>query len=462
MKRDKHHARLAALLLGALLVLQAAQSRADEFLSTSGRIDLRGVWPIDSDSIPEGPSAEGRIKLDLNGEQLRFHSWLEGGWDGTVRKPVQDNSLFKNYDQVYQSNTPYLEFKELFLSIARGGLDLRAGIQRFSWGRLDEYPVNDLLNPWDYTRFLRKPLEDRKIGVPSLSAQYSSSDWSLEAVWVPVLVPYRLPMPYERWSGVPLSATFSIFPNVVITPQEPTMPDRDIRNGNVGLRLKRGGDIEWALNLYHGYDPRPIFRTTALTIIPIGTATFINPGYVPDFHRITTAGLDAAAVRGDLSLRAELAYTVNRPVNIRRELWGYQPDPTPGVNPLNPSIEQMHDALDYGIGADYRVFEDGLLTVQAQQTVLFGNVELLYERQVETLLWANLRAGFMNQKIETNINLAWNPEHGDRMTLVNGWYVFSDFWKAGLAYVALTGPGQSLFGRFSRNDQIEAEIRYSW
>ncbi len=452
---------LIAAVLYALL-LNGLPAGADDVLSASGRMDLRGVKSIQSDSVRESPSAEGRLKLDVNGAQWRFHTWLEGGWDGTVREPVQDNALFKNYDQVYQSNTPYLEFKELFLSGLWGNLEVRAGIQRYAWGRLDEYPVNDLLNPWDYTRFLRKPLEDRKIGVPSLSAQYSSNDWALETVWVPVLVPYRLPMPYERWSGVPLSAAFMQIPNAVITPQEPSLPDRNLGNGNVGLRVKRNGDIELALNLYHGYDPRPVFRTTALTIIPAGTSTFIDPGYVPDFHRITTAGVDAAAVRGDLSLRAECAYTFNRVLNIRRELWGYPSVPSPGVNPLNPSIQEKHDTLDYGIGADYRAFEDGLLTVQAQQTVFFGNVDLLYERTVETLVWANLKAGFLNQKIETNVNFAWNPEHGDRMMLVNGWYVFSDAWKAGLTYVAFTGPDQSLFGRYSRNDQVEAEARYSW
>jgi hypothetical protein len=444
------------------IFLTVSPSFADEALSVSGRLDLRGVEALDRDSVREDPSLTGLVKLDATGPEWRFHSWLEGGWDGSVKRPAQDNSLFKNYDQVYQSNTPYLEFKELYVTHSSGDLDLRAGIQRFAWGRLDEYPPNDLLNPWDYTQFLRKPLEDRKIGVPSLAGTLTKEEWTYEAVWVPVFVPYRLPLPDERWAGSSITSLIAqTVPNAKILPQEPVLPERKIANSSVGLRVKRVGDIEWALNLFQGYDPKPVFRTTALSIIPQGGVIVIDPGYVPDFHKIDVIGLDAAAVRGDLSIRAETAYTFGRYLNIRRELWGYPTVPAPGIFPLNP-IEQKHDTLDYGIGADYRLFEDGLLTFQAQQTLTFGDVDLLYERKIETILWANLKAGFMNQKIETNLNTAYNPEHGDRMTKANAWYMFSDAWKAGVSYLAFTGPPLSLFGRFSRNDQVEGEIVYSW
>ncbi len=444
-------------------LILTSPSIADEALSFSGRLDLRGVERQDRDSVKEDPGLEGRIKLDSISSEWRFHSWLEGGWDGTAKRPPRDRSLFKNYDQAYQSNSPYLELKELYVTRASGALDLRAGLQRFAWGRLDEYPPNDLLNPWDYTQFLRKPLEDRKIGVPAISATMSKGDWTYETDWVPVLVPYRLPMPDERWSGSSVASMIAqAVPNAKITPQEPGLPEHRIENSNVGLRIKRAGDIEWALNLFHGYDPRPVFKTTALKIIPQGGTIVIDPGYVPDFHKIEVIGMDAAAVRGDLSIRAEAAYNFNRYLNIRRELWGYPAAPSPGIHSLNPVIEQKRDTLDYGIGADYRLFEDALLTVQAQQTAILGNTDLMYNRKVETTLWAHVKIGWMNQKVETNFNIAHNPEHGDSMASAEAWYVFSDFLKAGVTYLSLTGPPQSMFGSYARNDQTEGTLVYSW
>ena len=444
------------------LLSSTSPAHGDDSLSFTGSLTARGVERQESDSVKEDPDLAGQVKLDAIGSAWRFHSWLEGGWDGTVKLPPRDHSLIKNFDEVYQSNSPYVEFKELYITHSSDNLDVRAGIQRFAWGRLDEFPPNDLLNPWDYTRFLRKPLEDRKIGVPSLSATLSRGDWITEAVWVPVLVPYRLPMPDERWYGSSLASTIiQAVPNAVIVPQEPDLPGREINNSNVGVRVKHLGDIEWTINLFHGYDPHPVFKTTVLTIVPSGGTIVIDPGYMPDFHKISVIGMDAAAVTGDLSIRAEGAYAINRYLNIRQELWGYPNILAPGTYPLNP-IEQEHDTLDYGIGLDYRLFEDAMLTVQAQQTVIIGNVDLLYERKVETLLWSNVKITWMNQKIETNLNVAYNPEHGDNMTTVKAGYVFNDSWKAGVTAITLNGPAQSVFGRYSRNDQAEAEIVYAW
>jgi hypothetical protein len=448
-------------LLTAVMFLFAAPCPAGDLLSVSGRLDLLGSVALDDDSIKEDPSFTGRVILDLAPSKWRFHSWLEGGWDGTVKGPVRDHSLLKSWDEVYQSNTPFLEFKELYVGYPAGALELRAGIQRYAWGRLDEYPINDLLNPWDYTRFLRKSLEDRKIGVPSLSASLNQGDWDFDAVWAPILVPYRLPLSDERWFGASALAAFARIPDAEIIPDEPDLPPRTLENSTVALRARHAGDLEWALNLFHGYDPRPVFKTTALSITPEAGKVLINPGFVPDFHKITVLGLDAATVMDAWSLRAELAYTFGRRFNIRQELWGYPVQPAPGNFPLNP-IGHKSDALDYGVGTDYRLFEDCILTLQAQQTLILTRPDTLYERKFETLLWANLKKGWMNQKIETNLNIVYNPEHGDGMAKVNAWYVFTDFWKGGITAVFFTGPPQSLFGRFSGNDQFEAELRYAW
>jgi hypothetical protein len=241
--------------------LAGLPSRGEESVTASGRLNLRGVQALETDSVDEDASLAGRLRIDHESFAWKFHSWLEGGWDGAVKRPARDHSLFKNYDQVYQSNSPFLEFKELYLARSWNDLDLKAGIQRFSWGRLDEYPPNDLFNPWDYTQFIRKPLEDRKIGVPAISASLNSGDWTYESAWVPVLVPYRLPLPDERWSGSSLASMVAqAAPNAKITPQEPDLPEHRIRNSNIGLRIKRAGEIEWALNLFHGYDPRPVFK----------------------------------------------------------------------------------------------------------------------------------------------------------------------------------------------------------
>jgi hypothetical protein len=409
----------------------------------------------------EYPSLLGRVKIDTTPSTWRFHAWLEGGWDGSVHLPAQDHAFLKTYDKVYQSNTPFLEFKELYGAYSTDFFEVRAGVQRFAWGRLDEFPINDRLNPSDYTHFLTRSLEDRKIGVPSLSVRLSKNDWSLEAAWVPLLVPYRLPLPNERWSRIDGTSALTEIPGVNVVPSEPNLPPRTLENGSVGMRLLHTGAVEWGINLFQGYDLQPVFKTNESTIIPLSGKLRVDPGYVPDFHKMSSIGFDAAAVNGVWSLRAEAAYSFGRYFNTKWGLWGYPNTVAPGTYPLNPN-EHKSDALDYGIGVDFRLFEDCLLTAQAQQTILMNRPETLYNRKLETILWANVKNGWMNQKLETNFNIAYNPEHSDFMAKANAVYVFTDSWKTGITAAMFSGDSQSIFGRFPANDQIEADLVYSW
>jgi hypothetical protein len=68
----------------------------------------------------------------------------------------------------------------------------------------------------------------------------------------------------------------------------------------------------------------------------------------------------------------------------------------------------------------------------------------------------------MNRKVESNFTIAYNPEHADIMVKANAAYGFTDYWRAGVTAVIFAGDSQSLFGRFSKNDQLGAEIDFFW
>jgi hypothetical protein len=450
----------AALLISlSLLGAGVPPLGAEDGISVSGRLSSRATLALDDSSIKEDPSLTGRLVIDARKSTWRLYTWLEGGWDGAVASHNSDHAILKDLDTVYQDNSPYLEAKELYAERALAGIETRVGIQRFSWGRLDEYPINDLFNPWDYRQFLVKSLEERKIGVPAVSATMSRSEWSGQFVWVPWLVPYRLPGSDERWSLFPATSASPETSGPAFIPLEPGLPARTLQNGSVGLRWQTLGEVEWAVNLFHGFDPRPSFGMTTGNVVARDNSNSL--AIVPSFHRITSMGVDAALVAGDWSLRAETAYACNRAFTIRRELWE-NPQPQSAAPSTLSALEVTSDTLDYGIAADYRPFEDGLLTLQAQQIVILDRPDTLYDQTVETLLWANLKAGWLNQKVETSLNLAWNPEHGATMIKAGAYYVLTDFWKIGLTGLLLDGPPQSIFGRYAMNDQVALEVIYSW
>lgn len=418
---------------------------AEDTLTVSGRLKLSVDYAVDRHSTRENPELAARLILDDQRTAWNLHAWLEGNWE--LNQDNQRATAFKYFDSVYESEPRPLDAKELFAERKAAGIDWRVGVQRFSWGRLDEYPINDLFNPWDYDQFIIKPMEERKIGVPAASASYGGLDWSAQVVWVPWFVPYRLPSPESRWA-------------VTATGQEPDLPARTLGNSAFGARVQWLDEIESALNFFHGYDPRPVFGRT-LRASTNSTAGWGGYDFVPAFHKITSVGMDAATVIGPVSLRGETAWTSNRVFNIHPALWNDSDLQSPYTGGLS-SIERECDTLDYGLAADYRPFEDGLLTIQAQQTAMLSRLDTLYERQFETLLWANLKVDWLNQKIETHGNLAYNPEHGASMIRAGITYVLNDAWKTNLTAVILSGPPQSLFGKYAMNDQIRLELVYQW
>ncbi|MGE4559977.1 MAG: DUF1302 family protein [Desulfobulbus sp.] len=432
-----------SLALGAI----PCRSAAEEGISLSGRLKFATDYALDSSTKTDRPSVAARLELDDRRTAWNVHAWMEGKWamDDDDQKAV----AFKQVDKVYGNDNRPLELKELFIERERAGIDWRVGVQRFAWGRLDEYPINDLFNPWDYDQFIINPLEERKIGVPAVSAAFGQLDWSAQLVWVPWFVPYRLPDSDSRWALLPSAAT-----------READLPARTLDNGSVGMRVRFSGEIESALYCFHGFDPRPVFGILPQTDPGIANGWDSFP-FVPVFHTITSVGMDAATVLGPVSLRGEAAWTKNRAFNIRSELWADTAAQRAGTA-SQPSIERELDTVDYGMAADYRLFEDGLLTVQAQQTVLLSRPDELYERQFETLLWANFKVDWFNQKVETYCNLAYNPEHGGSMIRAGVTYNLTDYWKTNLKAFFFDGPPQSLFGRYAMNDQVRWELVYQW
>jgi len=445
-------ATVCALTLGAAVRPCAGDS--GEQVSLSGRLQFAAQYALDRESVKENPDLAARLIVDDRRTAWNLHGWIEGDWQLDLDN--QQVLAVKPFDRVYGSQSRPLDVKEAFAERQVGGIDWRLGVQRFSWGRLDEYPINDLFNPWNYDQFLIKTLQERKIGVPALSAGLGRLDWSAQLVWAPWFVPYRLPEPGSRW------ALTRAVPESTAAPLEPDLPARTLDNGAFGLRIQRLGEIEGALNLFHGIDPRPILGTRSLPTLAAGGSTV---GVAPAFHPITAVEMDAATVLGPVSLRGEAAWTGNRVFNIRRELWGPaegQDGAAPAVAASWPSIERARDTIDYGIAADYRPFEDGLLTVQAQQSVILSRPEALYERRIEPLLWVNLKVDWLNQKIQTHANLAHNPDHGASMVRAGLSYLWNDAWKADLTVLALSGPSSSLFGRYALNDQIRLQLNYQW
>src|SRR5262249_49626895 len=136
------------------------------------------------------------------------------------------------FNNAFQDVSPALDFQEAYFDVHLHEVDLRIGLQKVAWGKLDRTQPNDLINTLSYIDpFLQDELE-RKLGVPAVQAVYPLPDSGgapegsdLTAVWVPQYVPFRFSRARcQVMNGVSHCNIERWFPPAAIPPPTFTVP----------------------------------------------------------------------------------------------------------------------------------------------------------------------------------------------------------------------------------------------
>ncbi len=81
-----------------------------------------------------------------------------------------------NFDDAFQNFSPAIDFTEAWAELRARRAEVRVGVQRFAWGKLDGIPPTDVVNPRDYHDPVVDDFEERKIGIPALTGTYYLPD----------------------------------------------------------------------------------------------------------------------------------------------------------------------------------------------------------------------------------------------------------------------------------------------
>lgn len=493
-----------------------------------------GGRPLDLDGtlrVREVVEENGATKHERTLEELRLHVGVElAKWVrfdattvGTNGGPTlkADRAGVYSWNGVFQDISPAVEFDEAYLSMVLPSVDLRLGIQKVAWGKLDRTQPNNLINPIAYfDPFLAEEAEER-IGVPALQASYYLPETAaippesrLTVVWVPKYVPPRFPLATcdvqgnashcdaERWfppAGVP-TPNFFVPPGLITLPDGSPSPGFNVplafrvrnvappatrlNDSTVGVRYSALiRDVDLALYYFHGFDIEPGFNLTA-QVFGQPDPSLANPFHVkdlsgattlsPEFHRIDSWGADFAYAFDRFTVRGEGAFVSGRP--FPRDLRDLVTNPqalageiknaltalTQGAGQatvLLPPATVIHSAAEWGLGVDY-VYEGYLLLLQVNQTdVLHNDVDLLI-KNVETRLLANLRKSFLADRLQTQL-IGMHAIESDytliRPTLL---YRLTDNLNAQVGYLFIAGRAGSLIGQYRRNDEGFVRLEY--
>jgi hypothetical protein len=502
--------RISKAILVSLLCLFLSPLNAGAFqyegenskVSLTGYLEGRAIYAFDRDTPEENPSNELGLELKAG-----YSTWLSGKLfvktldDGKVIDP-KNGRLINEFDLIYQDKNPSVNVNEAYLDLYTGTVDLRMGIQKFAWGRLDEINPTDNLNTEDLTEGGTNDEVDRKIGVPSLKINAYSDLANVELGWIPVYVPYRLPQPDERWFPKVLKPPAVINTGTAVgavpvktTYQDINLPPVTMGNSEVGVRISKyieGWDI--SCSYFSGYDVMPITKAPVdLTVEmknPLALDYSINAEttMIPQINRISVYGFDFTTTVSSFTLRGEYAYFKGKYYNQRLdpvlkqlvtkekqdEIYKEFNDKyfaSGGkekiqVFHIDTRIPLQEDSMKYGIGLDY-IYGDTSVSAQFIQEFIphYEEDKPIYfnKNGANTLLTFLFKQFFLQNAMELNIRIAYDIEFRDYVVKPSLKYNFTDNLQGTIGALLINGKyDDSLFGQYRENDEIFARLRCSF
>lgn len=225
MKLKKIALSMAAISVLAMPAAVLAEDAETEDMSTLEAMDMDS-WPFEvageiigtygvftNDGVVNNPKrhvdgspekhvagepyrSELTAKLFLNGEIGEESSWHAG---------LQFNKDWSGVDGYEKTriNSQFDWLRELYVDTATGDLEWRLGKQQVVWGKADGVKFLDIINPTDFRHWGQDSMEDSRIPLWMVTAEYPVNDTdSLQFVYVPqVNVTNQIPGLYKPETG---------------------------------------------------------------------------------------------------------------------------------------------------------------------------------------------------------------------------------------------------------------------
>lgn len=192
--------------IGDLLLRQEAAWRSTDWLTLAGAFDARAAT----------------------------NDWVERSW----AIDWEDRGLQR----------PALSVRRLGAAVRRGGFTFEAGKQFVRWGKADVLNPTDRFAPRD----LLEVVDNDFLAVTAARITFERGSNTIDAVWVPIFTPSRVPLAGSRWSTVASASQVEIpLPLADLGSVFPSRPQGGVRWNHVG------SGFEFSASIYDGFNNLP-------------------------------------------------------------------------------------------------------------------------------------------------------------------------------------------------------------
>lgn len=281
---------LTSALLFLLLLPSALQAQDyDGYFST-----LFSVMP---DVVP----AEGGQPVTELRSRLFVEGLLNPGPSLHIRAGVFVDALVADRDPLGSRGTStdaLIRPADLYAEYRSAAFDVRAGMSRIVWGRLDEFQPTDVVNPLDLSRFIFEGRSEARLPVALVRGRlFLPGGSTLEGIVVPAFRSGRFDQLDEDTSP------FTLAPVGVRVRHAPGTSWGNVQGG--ARFTSTAGRVDWAVSAWRGFESFPTYVLQPSMPEP---SPLIPPRYDEVFPRFTMIGADFETARGPWGLRGEAAW----------------------------------------------------------------------------------------------------------------------------------------------------------
>ncbi len=375
--------------------------------------------------------------------------------NGNIRNNLEDSYMMRIF-----------LLRECWADFRIGDFDIKLGKQQVVWGKTDGLKLLDVLNPTDFREFLLMDFEDSRIPIWMANIKYYfTPKHNLQFIWIPDYVRNFQAPPGYIWTLNPVNAThqFATLPFVRLVDKE---PDNTLKNSDIGFRYEGqiGERFDFTLNYLHRWDQNNVWPELKGIIGPPpfpGAPPIMlfveEPKRQNIFGASFTTTFDNLLGMKDLVMRGEFAYY------LRRTMIELEPN---NPHPIQRDNFQAVIGFDKNVWflnkawlVSIQLFEDAILNPPNFSIGSLGGGKKKNHEETFTLL---VSTDFSNQRWKPEVLLIWNLNHSDGWVRPRVSYEISNTLRATAGYNFFWGVKDAAFGQMRRNNQVFAELKWSF
>lgn len=355
-----------------------------------------------------------------------------------VEKTFGASSLFVSFNATHNAllkERTGFDLREAYLDHREKHWGFRLGRQLVIWGMADGVRITDLVSPMDMVEFLAQDYDDIRMSVNALRFFTFNDKMKLELLLVPTFQGYKLPTSADNpWSILPREKNLPI-----VWDESESNPAFKLSNVEYGGRLSFTlPGVDFSLSGLYTWNKMPVL---SYKLSPEGLVVS------PNYYRMGFLGGDISKPLGQLVLRGEAAFNVDKHFNYKPEQTAF---PQKGFNTLN-----------WLVGVDWYAPREWILMAQFSSESIFKYEPQIAQREHSALLTLSISKKLLESTLQISNFTYYDLMHKGWFSRFSADYALNDQIRLVVGCDWLGGK-EGIFSNYKRNSEVWMKAKYSF